>query len=85
MNTIEKPFSSILRAARARLNLSQTECARLIPPLSVRVLQNWERGRNTPPEWAQPLIIYALEVERPNPDGHFAKPGRKNMQKIFDQ
>ena len=69
-------FSDLLRAERARLNLSQTECAALIPPLPVRTLQCWEIAQRTPPDWAQPLILAHLRRHKPRPAGRHRNPAK---------
>lgn len=72
-------FPSQLRSERSRLNLSQTEAAALIPPLSVRVWQKWEGAAATPPPWAQRLILAHLARQRPRKTGHFEKPGNPHL------
>lgn len=71
-----EPFARQLRAERERLNLSQSECAALLPPLSVRTLQTWEHGSRVPPDWAQPLILSVLRRYKPRKSGSFNKPGQ---------
>ena len=53
-------FGRELKAQRALGGLSQTEAAAAIPYLSVRTLQCWEHGHQSPPEWAQNLILEKL-------------------------
>ena len=53
-------FADLLSSFRFRHKLSQTECAALIPHLSVRSLEKWERGASAPPLWSQRLILVAL-------------------------
>ena len=53
-------FADALSSFRFCHNLSQLECAALIPYLSVRSLEKWERGASSPPLWSQCLILDAL-------------------------
>jgi len=53
-------FADKLRAVRKREGYSQSGAAELIANLSVRTLQEWEHERQTPPLWAQGLILEAL-------------------------
>ena len=53
-------FADALSSFRLCHNLSQLECAALIPYLSVRSLEKWERGASAPPLWSQCLILDAL-------------------------
>ena len=53
-------FADALTSFRLCHNLSQLECAALIPYLSVRSLEKWERGASAPPLWSQCLILDAL-------------------------
>lgn len=70
-----KTFADRLRAERERLNLSQAECAALLPPLSGRMIAKWEGGGGEPPEWVQPLIFEKLRRHKPRAGGSFNKPG----------
>lgn len=54
------PFAESLVVFRRQHNLSQTECSALIPHLSVRMIEKWERGASAPPLWSQCLILDAL-------------------------
>jgi DNA-binding transcriptional regulator YiaG len=54
------PFSASILAFRVWHKLSQAQCAALIPDLSVRSLEKWERGTSAPPLWSQRLILDAL-------------------------
>ena len=53
-------FADAISSFRLCHNLSQLECAALIPYLSVRSLEKWERGASSPPLWSQCLILNAL-------------------------
>lgn len=53
-------FADAINSFRLCHNLSQLECAALIPYLSVRSLEKWERGASAPPLWSQCLILDAL-------------------------
>jgi len=53
-------FAEKLRAVRKREGYSQSGAAELIANLSVRTLQEWEHERQTPPLWAQGLVLEAL-------------------------
>ena len=53
-------FADAISSFRLCHNLSQLECAALIPYLSVRSLEKWERGASAPPLWSQCLILNAL-------------------------
>jgi DNA-binding transcriptional regulator YiaG len=54
------PFAESLVVFRRQHNLSQTECSALIPHLSVRMIEKWERSASEPPLWSQCLILDAL-------------------------
>jgi hypothetical protein len=54
------PFHLALASFRTRYNITQAQCASLIPHLSVRSLQQWECGARVPPLWSQRLILDAL-------------------------
>ena len=54
------PFASRILAFRDRHKLTQAQCAALIPHLSVRSLEKWERNTSCPPLWSQCLILDAL-------------------------
>ena len=53
-------FALELKAKRAACGMSQTEASAAIPCLSVRTLQCWEQGHQSPPVWAQNLIFEKL-------------------------
>jgi DNA-binding transcriptional regulator YiaG len=53
-------FGRELKAQRALAGLSQRQAAEAIPYLSVRTLQAWEYGHQSPPVWAQNLILEKL-------------------------
>jgi len=53
-------FSEQLKAVRCREDFSQAKAAQLIHGLSTRTLQAWERGQQSPPPWAQLLVLEAL-------------------------
>lgn len=53
-------FSEKLKAVRRREGYSQATAAELIPGLSTRTLQAWECDRQSPPFWAQALVLDAL-------------------------
>lgn len=53
-------FAEKLKAARRREGYSQATAAELIPGLSTRTLQAWECDRQSPPLWAQSLVLDAL-------------------------
>lgn len=59
-------FAAQLKTQRASLGLTQAEAAASISPYRdiVRTLENWEAGRNAPPDWAQPLIIASIRKRR---------------------
>lgn len=53
-------FAEQLKAVRRRASYSQSAAAQLIHGLSTRTLQAWERGQQSPPLWAQALVLEAL-------------------------
>lgn len=53
-------FADKLRLVRKRLGCSQASAALLIRDFNVRTLQAWEREQQTPPKWAQWLVLEAL-------------------------
>jgi len=53
-------FAEQLKAVRRRERFSQAIAAQLIHGLSTRTLQAWECGRQSPPVWAQSLVLEAL-------------------------
>jgi len=50
-------FGRELRAQRAAGGISQSQAAACFHGLSVRTLQAWEQGHQSPPVWAQHLIL----------------------------
>jgi DNA-binding XRE family transcriptional regulator len=56
-------FGRELKAQRAACGLSQSQAAACVPFLSVRTLQCWEHGHQSPPVWAQCLIMDKLRVQ----------------------
>jgi DNA-binding XRE family transcriptional regulator len=53
-------FAEQLKAVRRREGYSQATAAQLIPGLSTRTLQAWECSQQSPPLWAQWLVLDAL-------------------------
>ena len=53
-------FAEKLKIVRRREGYSQATAAELIAGLSTRTLQAWESGRQSPPVWAQALVLDAL-------------------------
>lgn len=53
-------FAEKLKTVRRREGYSQATAAELIPGLSIRTLQAWECDRQSPPLWAQSLVLDAL-------------------------
>lgn len=53
-------FADLLKKVRRREGYSQATAAELVRDLSVRTLQAWECGQQTPPKWAQWLVLEAL-------------------------
>ncbi|MGO8837562.1 MAG: helix-turn-helix domain-containing protein [Limisphaerales bacterium] len=53
-------FAEQLKAVRRREGYSQAMAARLIPKLSKRTLEAWERNQQAPPLWAQALVLESL-------------------------
>jgi DNA-binding transcriptional regulator YiaG len=50
-----------LIAIRRKYGLSQSQCARLIPEMPLRMLQKYEQQVSEPPLWVQLLLIDALK------------------------
>ena len=50
-----------LIAIRRKYGLSQSQCARLIPELPLRMLQKYEQQVSEPSLWVQLLLIDALK------------------------
>jgi DNA-binding transcriptional regulator YiaG len=61
-----------LIAIRRKYGLSQSQCARLIPGLPVRMLQKYEQHVSEPPVWVQLLLIDALLTAARSPHGRSA-------------
>ena len=59
--TAAQPLADKLIAIRQAYGLSQSQCARLIPELPLRMLQKYEQGVSEPPAWVQLLLIDALK------------------------
>jgi DNA-binding transcriptional regulator YiaG len=55
-----KIFAHVLISFRNQHSLTQVECAALIPELSVRMIEKWERSGSEPPLWTQVLLLDAL-------------------------
>ena len=53
-------FAEHLKAVRRRDGYTQAMAAELIPGLSLRTFQAWERSQQMPPIWAQNLVLDAL-------------------------
>ena len=53
-------FAEQLKAARKRDGYSQAMAVQLIHGLSIRTFQAWEQGQQTPPLWAQSLVLETL-------------------------
>lgn len=60
-------FGRELKAQRALAGISQRQAAEAIPFLSVRTLQCWEHGHQSPPVWAQNLILEKLSKTKRRP------------------
>lgn len=80
-------FADKLRAARKREGYSQATAAELVRDLSVRTLQEWEHERQTPPLWAQWLVLEALGgapyVKRPA--SRNARPGVRKGKAVASE
>ena len=53
-------LAATLIAIRRKYGLSQSQCARLIPGLPLKMLQKYEQEGSEPPLWVQLLLIDAL-------------------------
>jgi DNA-binding transcriptional regulator YiaG len=60
----EKKFSEIVKAARARLGLTQVELAKTLRA-SQQSISCWEDGRRVPPEFTRRLILAELAKMEP--------------------
>lgn len=70
-------FGRELKAQRAACGLSQSQAAARVPFLSVRTLQCWEHGHQSPPVWAQNLILKRIAERRKVAGGGGARRGAK--------
>ena len=59
--TAAQPLADKLIAIRRKHGLSQSQCARLIPEMPLRMLQKYEQQASEPPVWVQLLLIDALK------------------------
>ena len=59
--TTTQPLADKLITIRRKYGLSQSQCARLIPQLPLRMLQKYEQQVSEPPLWVQLLLIDALK------------------------
>jgi DNA-binding transcriptional regulator YiaG len=53
-------FADELRAERARLGLSQQALSEALG-IPKRTIENWEGGVNSPPPWAEKLLLEKLK------------------------
>jgi DNA-binding transcriptional regulator YiaG len=58
--TTTETLGQTLIAIRRAHGLSQSQCARLIPEMPLRMLQKYEQEVSEPPVWVQLLLIDAL-------------------------
>ena len=58
--TTTETLGQTLIAIRRKYGLSQSQCARLIPEMPLRMLQKYEQHVSEPPVWVQLLLINAL-------------------------
>jgi len=58
--TTTETFAQTLISIRRKYGLSQSQCARLIPEMPLRMLQKYEQEVSEPPVWVQLLLIDAL-------------------------
>lgn len=58
--TTPETFAHTLIAIRRKYGLSQSQCARLIPMMPLKMLQKYEQEGSEPPVWVQLLLIDAL-------------------------
>ena len=59
--TTTQALADKLIAIRLKHGLSQSQCARLIPEMPLRMLQKYEQQVSEPPLWVQLLLIDALK------------------------
>ena len=75
-------FVEQLKAVRRREGYSQAMAAQLIPGLSTRTLQAWEQSQQSPPLWAQSLVLEALGGAPYDPaKKRRVSPARKSRQR----
>jgi len=58
--TTTETLGQTLISIRRKYGLSQSQCARLIPGMPLRMLQKYEQEVSEPPVWVQLLLIDAL-------------------------
>jgi DNA-binding transcriptional regulator YiaG len=58
--TTTETFAQTLISIRRTYGLSQSQCARLIHEMPLRMLQKYEQHASEPPVWVQLLLIDAL-------------------------
>lgn len=58
--TTPETFAYALISIRRKYGLSQSQCARLIPEMPLKMLQKYEQEGSEPPLWVQLLLIDAL-------------------------
>lgn len=51
----------IIKEKREELGISRAELSRLLD-IPIRTLENWESGVNSPPKWAEKLLLEKLET-----------------------
>jgi DNA-binding transcriptional regulator YiaG len=49
-----------IKELRQELGMSRAEMSRQFQ-IPIRTLENWDAGKNSPPEWAELLLIKELE------------------------
>jgi len=59
--TTTETLGQTLISIRRKYGLSQSQCARLIPEMPLRMLQKYEQEVSEPPVWVQLLLIDALK------------------------
>jgi len=58
--TTTETLGQTIIAIRRKHGLSQSQCARLIPEMPLKMLQKYEQHASEPPVWVQLLLIDAL-------------------------
>jgi DNA-binding transcriptional regulator YiaG len=58
--TTTETLGQTLISIRRKYGLSQSQCARLIPEMPLKMLQKYEQEGSEPPLWVQLLLIDAL-------------------------